>query len=83
MVVTDEFTRRRLAIHVARRIRSKEALEVFADLMVKHGVPKHDRSDNGPEMVAERPLRLTQHPDQFLRTGHSGASSKSVRNLRR
>ena len=53
MVVIDEFTRRCLAIHVARRIRSKEALEVFADLMVEHGVPEHIRSDNGPEMVAE------------------------------
>jgi transposase InsO family protein len=28
-------------------------LEVFADLMVEHGVPEHIRSDNGPEMVAE------------------------------
>ena len=53
MVVMDEFTRRCLAIHVARRIRSKEALEVFADLMARHGIPKHIRSDNGPEMVAE------------------------------
>jgi transposase InsO family protein len=53
MVVIDEFTRRCLAIHVARRIRSKEALEVFADLMVEHGVPEHVRSDNGPEMLAE------------------------------
>jgi hypothetical protein len=35
-----------LAIHVARRIRSKEALEVFADLMVEHGVPQHIPSDN-------------------------------------
>ena len=41
MVVIDEFTRRCLAIHVARRIRAKEALEVFADLMVEHGVPEH------------------------------------------
>jgi len=56
MVVIDEFTRRCLAIHVARRIRSKEALEVFADLMVAHGVPEHIRSDNGPEMVAEELL---------------------------
>jgi hypothetical protein len=29
MVVIDEFTRRRLAIHVARRIRSKEAQVVI------------------------------------------------------
>jgi putative transposase len=53
MVVIDEFTRRCLAIHVARRIRSKEALEVFAELMVEHGVPEHIRSDNGPEMIAK------------------------------
>jgi len=32
---------------VARRIRSQEALEVSAELMVEHGVPKHIRSDNG------------------------------------
>ena len=53
MVVMDEFTRRCLAIHVARRIRAKEALEVFAELMARHGVPEHVRSDNGPEMVAK------------------------------
>ncbi len=52
MVVIDEFTRRCLAVHVARRIRSKEALHVFAELMAQYGIPKHIRSDNGPEMVA-------------------------------
>jgi len=53
MVVIDEFTRRCLAIHVARRIRSKEALQVFADLIIRHGTPEYIRSDNGPEMVAK------------------------------
>ncbi len=53
MVVIDEYTRRCLAIHVARRIRSKEALQVFADLIIRHGTPEHIRSDNGPEMVAK------------------------------
>ena len=33
MVVIDEFTRECLAIYVARRIRARDALEVFADLM--------------------------------------------------
>lgn len=61
MVVIDEFTRRCLAIHVARRIRSREALEVFADLMVEHGVPEHVRSDNGPEMVAEELRNWLEH----------------------
>ena len=53
MVVMDEFTRECLAIHVARRIRAGDALEVFADLMARHGIPEHIRSDNGPEMVAK------------------------------
>ena len=60
MVVIDEYTRRCLAIHVARRIRSKEALEVFADLIVRHGTPEHIRSDNGPEMVAKNLRRWLQ-----------------------
>ena len=53
MVVIDEFTRECLAIHVARRIRAGDALEVFADLMTRHGIPEHIRSDNGPEMAAK------------------------------
>jgi putative transposase len=52
MVVLDEYTRECLAIHVARHIRANDALEVFAKLMTRHGVPEHIRSDNGPEMVA-------------------------------
>ena len=61
MVVMDEFTRRCLTIHTARRIRAREALEVFAELMVCHGVPDYIRSDNGPEMVAEELRTWLQH----------------------
>ncbi len=53
MVVIDEYTRECLAVHAARRIRSKEAIEVFAELMARHGTPEHIRSDNGPEMIAQ------------------------------
>ena len=53
MVVIDEYTRQCLAIHVARRIRSKDAIDVFADLMEIHGIPEHIRADNGPEMIAK------------------------------
>lgn len=52
LVIIDEYSRRCLALHAARRIRSHEVLEVFADLMVEHGVPNYIRSDNGPEMIA-------------------------------
>ena len=48
----DEFTRRCLAIIVARRLRSDDVLHCLADLCVTHGPPEHIRSDNGPEFVA-------------------------------
>jgi len=54
MVVVDEYTRRCLAIHVARRIRAKDAIDVFAELMQTHGIPEHIQSDNGSETVAKR-----------------------------
>jgi putative transposase len=52
LVVLDEFTRRCLAIVVARRLRSDDVLHCLADLMVAHGPPEHIRSDNGPEFIA-------------------------------
>ena len=52
LVVLDEFTRRCLAIVVARRLRSDGVLQCLADLFVTHGPPEHIRSDNGPEFVA-------------------------------
>lgn len=54
MVVIDEYTRECLAIHAVRRIRAKDAIDVFADLMEVHGIPAHTRADNGPQMVAKR-----------------------------
>ena len=53
MVVIDEFTKECFTIHTATRIDSRNAIEVFADLMEVHGIPEHIRSDNGPEMVAK------------------------------
>jgi transposase InsO family protein len=48
LVVLDEFTRRCLAIVVARRLRSDDVLQCLADLFVAHGPPEHVRSDNQP-----------------------------------
>ncbi|MEO1476671.1 MAG: IS3 family transposase [Pseudomonadota bacterium] len=53
LTVIDEFTRECLAIKVARRLNSKDVLEVLAELMVMHGVPEHIRSDNGSEFRAK------------------------------
>jgi len=52
LTVIDEFTRRCLAIVVARRLRSDDVLQCLTDLFVAHGTPEHIRSDNGPEFVA-------------------------------
>lgn len=50
--ILDEFTRECLAIRVARKLRSKDVLEVLGELFVRRGVPGHIRSDNGSEFVA-------------------------------
>ncbi len=49
----DEYTRECLAIHVGRRINSKQVIDVLAEAMIEHGIPGYIRSDNGPEFVAK------------------------------
>jgi putative transposase len=46
LCVIDEFTRRCLAIVVARRLRSDDVLQCLTELFVEHGPPQHIRSDN-------------------------------------
>jgi transposase InsO family protein len=53
MTLIDEFTRKCLAIRVARRINAIGVIETLADAMLFEGTPQHIRSDNGPEMVAK------------------------------
>jgi len=52
LTVVDEFTRECLTIEVARKQTSRDVLRTLAQLMLRYGVPKHIRSDNGPEFVA-------------------------------
>ena len=53
LTVIDEFTRRSLAIVVARKLNSEDVLACLADLFVAHGPPDHLRSDNGAEFTAQ------------------------------
>jgi putative transposase len=53
MTLIDEFSRRCLAIRVARRINAVSVIEALADVMLFEGIPAYIRSDNGPEMVAK------------------------------
>lgn len=54
LTLIDEYTKESLAIYPARRIRSHNVIDIFADVMIERGVPEFIRSDNGPEMVAKK-----------------------------
>ena len=63
-----------LAIYVARRIRARDALEVFADLMARHGVPRYSRSDKGPEMIAKVTAAMAETVGYRDNLHHAGSS---------
>ena len=52
LTVIDEFTRESLAIHVERKLKSDDVLQVLSELFVERGPPEHIRSDNGAEFTA-------------------------------
>lgn len=56
--VVDEFTRECLALEVRRSIPAAGVVEVLVELFTIRGVPRHIRSDNGPEFIAEAIVRL-------------------------
>jgi len=53
LVVIDEYTRECLALYVARHIKALEVIDVLSEVMLKRGIPRFIRSDNGPEFVAK------------------------------
>ena len=53
LTVEDEYTREALAIEVERSITSREVIETLRYLFEVRGAPKHIRSDNGPEFIAQ------------------------------
>src|SRR5271166_1626582 len=36
-----------------RRLNSYDVIETLAEVMLVHGIPEHNRSNNGPEFVAK------------------------------
>jgi len=52
LAIIDEYTRECLAIRVAPSIPASAVVRVLEWLFLTRGVPKHIRSDNGPEFVA-------------------------------
>ncbi|QDU43395.1 IS2 transposase TnpB [Symmachiella dynata] len=51
--IVDEHTRECLALKVDRSITSEDVIDTLAELFAMRGVPRHVRSDNGPEFVAQ------------------------------
>lgn len=51
--IIDESTRECLCLKVARGITSEDVIDTLAELFAMRGVPKHIRSDNGPEFIAQ------------------------------
>jgi putative transposase len=52
LAIMDEYTRECLALKVDRSITSDRVLDILTNLFLTRGVPRHIRSDNGPEFVA-------------------------------
>lgn len=52
LIIEDEFTRESLALEVERSIKACDVIDVLTQLLVIRGVPRHIRSDNGPEFIA-------------------------------
>ena len=63
LTIMDEFTRECLAIEVARKLNSKNVLDVLYSLFCERGVPGHIRSDNGPEFTAHAVRRWLEKVD--------------------
>lgn len=55
--ILDEYTRECLCLEVGRSFKADDVLEVLSQLMGKHGVPRHIRSDNGSEFIAKEMQR--------------------------
>lgn len=53
LTILDEYTRECLSIRVERKLKSQDVLDALYELFLLRGVPKHIRSDNGPEFTAE------------------------------
>jgi putative transposase len=60
LVIEDEFTREGLAVEVRRSFKAQDVLDVLSELTLIRGVPRHIRSDNGPEFIARAIRRFLE-----------------------
>lgn len=50
--ILDEYTRENLSLEVEHNMTSEDVIDILAKLFAERGLPKHIRSDNGPEFIA-------------------------------
>ena len=53
-MIVDEFTRESLVLEAARSFKATDVLDLLSELILIRGIPKHIRSDNGPEFIAKK-----------------------------
>lgn len=53
LTLIDEYSRECLSLLVARKLNSQNVLDELSNLFLTRGIPKHIRSDNGPEFTAK------------------------------
>lgn len=51
--LVDEFTRENLLLEVERSMKAVDVVDLVSQVMLIRGTPKHLRSDNGPEFIAQ------------------------------
>lgn len=53
LALVDEYTRENLALEVERSMKAVDVIDVLGQVFLIRGAPKHIRSDNGPEFIAQ------------------------------
>lgn len=59
--ITDEFTRECLALEVDHGMTADQVIDILTNLFITRGIPRHIRSDNGPEFIARA---IRRHVEQ-------------------
>jgi putative transposase len=60
LAIVDEFTRECVALEVERSMTSDAVLKILVGAFKERGVPRHIRSDNGPEFIAAAMRRFLE-----------------------
>jgi transposase InsO family protein len=72
LTIVDEYTRECLAIKVSRKLNSSDVIDQLLELFIFRGIPRHIRSDNGPEFVSKairRWLRVSGVKTLYIEPG--------------